>query len=162
MSRASKKSGQRDGNLEDLNGMGTGCHKLADDEPQRAFFHPPLRQNEIAEIYPFERPLHRQVSVLSSVPTEFNSVQDRARLVCRYLISDIFFARCQRISILELRVVFLCRSDRLVGRSTPFTYREHIGGKRARFHARNQLIVQGHLLQSRRSTLFRSLDSTDT
>lgn len=78
-----------DRDKEDTNGMGFGCHKLVDDRIPENVLEPPSWRNEIADIYPFERSL--QVTVLSSVSMEFNSIRDQ--VVCSYLIPDIFFSR---------------------------------------------------------------------
>lgn len=63
-----------DRDKEDTNGMGFGCHKLVDDRIPENVLEPPSWRNEIADIYPFERSL--QVTVLSSVSMEFNSIRD--------------------------------------------------------------------------------------
>lgn len=55
--------------------MSFECHKLADDQIPENVLKPSAQQNEIAETYPFVWSLHEQVTALSSVSMEFNSVQ---------------------------------------------------------------------------------------
>lgn len=68
---------ERDEVQKDLNGMSFECHKLADDQIPENVLKPSAQQNEIAETYPFVRPLHEQVTALSSVSMEFNSVRSQ-------------------------------------------------------------------------------------